>query len=159
MGEGRSSSPCTLQMVALLFSLFLSEWVTMLSAFDPLPNGDGSSGTPGTGLRKVVSDWNSGGTAKNTVLTTYGPIEEWNVASVNSLNNVFYQKQTFNADLSKWDTAAVTNMQNSTSTPVLWFFRSLCRSSPSLFSPIFFFLRSSSTSLFWIGTTTALTIL
>ena len=47
-----------------------------------LPNGDGSTGNPGTGLRKVVSDWISGGAAKDNVLAKYGPIEYWNVKSV-----------------------------------------------------------------------------
>jgi hypothetical protein len=85
------------------------------SAYDVLPNGDGSSGNPGTGLRKVVSDWLSGGTAKDTVVAKYGPIEDWNVESVTSLYNVFYQKGTFNADISMWNTAAVTTMRGSTS--------------------------------------------
>ena len=110
---------------------------------DPLPNGDGSTSNPGTGLRKVVSDWISGGAAKNTVLVTYGPIEDWNVASVTSLKYVFFNKQMFNADLSKWNTAKVTDMESSTSTPLLcasvrcFFLRILC-SHPSPF------LRSSS---------------
>ena len=86
---------------------------------NPLPNGDGSTGNLGTGLRKVVSDWISGGAAKNTVLVTYGPIEDWNVASVTSLKRVFYHKGSFNADLSKWNTAAVTTMYGSTSTALL----------------------------------------
>ena len=121
-----------------------------------LPNGDGSTGNPGTGLRKVVSDWISGGAAKNTVLTTYGPIEDWNVSSVTSLKFVFYNKGTFNADLSKWDTAAVTSMRSSTSifgSSAPCVFHRLLFSYPFLFSSFFFHF------LFWIGTTTALTIL
>ena len=112
---------------------------------DALPNGDESSGDPGTGLRKVVSDWISGGAAKNTVLVTYGPIEDWNVASVTSLNSVFLSKGTFNADLSKWNTTKVTTMYASTSTPHLWssvrcFFLRILSSHPSPF------LRTSSSS-------------
>ena len=86
---------------------------------ESLPNSDGSLSDPGTGLRKVVSDWISGGVAKDMVLTTYGPIEDWNVASVTNLRNVFNRKGTFNADLSKWNTAAVTSMSGSASTALL----------------------------------------
>ena len=75
-----------------------------------LPNGDGSTVDPGTGLRKVVSDWISGGVAKNTVLTTYGPIEDWNVSHVTNLAYLFYNMNTGNPDISKWNTGAVTNM-------------------------------------------------
>ena len=132
--------PFALLMVLLVAMLLVGD---VVFAFDPLPDGDESSGDPGSGLRKVVSDWISGGTAKNTVLATYGPIEDWNVASVTSLKLVFCDKGTFNADLSKWNTAAVTNMGGSTPTPLL------CASVRCFFLRILFshpspFLRSSS---------------
>ena len=112
-------------------------------AYDVLPNGDGSSSSTGSGLRKVVSDWISGEPAKSTVVAKYGPIEDWNVASVTSLESVFDDMETFNADLSKWNTAKVTNMYGSTSTPLL------CASVRCFFLRILFshpssFLRSSS---------------
>ena len=81
-----------------------------LSCRLPLPNGDGSNSDTGTGLRKVVSDWISGGATKNTVLTTYGPIEDWNVSHVTSLAYLFYNMNTGNPDISKWNTGAVTDM-------------------------------------------------
>jgi len=80
-----------------------------------LPNGDGSNSDPGTGLRKVVSDWISGGAAKNTVLTTYGPIEDWNVSHVTSFAYLFYNMTTGNPDISKWNTGAVITMEYSKS--------------------------------------------
>ena len=141
-GRGRV---CSSAVVLLLVAMLLVGEVVF--AFDPLPNGDGSYGSYpnyiGTGLNKVVSDWISGGTAKNTVLATYGPIEDWNVASVTSLKYVFTGKETFNADLSKWNTAKVTTMLQSTSTA------HLCFSVPCFFFRILFshtspFLRSSS---------------
>ena len=79
-----------------------------------LPDGDGGHGTPGGGLRKVVSHWIGGGDLKKTVITTYGSIEDWQVSGVTSLRYVFYIKPTFNADLSKWNVAAVTTMKQST---------------------------------------------
>ena len=79
-----------------------------------LPNGDGSHLDPGGGLRKVVSDWIGGGDLKKTVITTYGSIENWQVSGVTNMKYVFYQKNTFNADLSKWNVAAVSDMYRST---------------------------------------------
>jgi surface protein len=78
-----------------------------------LPNGDGSISDPGTGLRKVVSDWISGGAAKNTVLTTYGPIEDWNISHVTSLAYLFYNKNAGSPDISKWNTGVVITMEGS----------------------------------------------
>ena len=75
----------------------------------------------------------------------------WIVSRHRHSPTVFMSASAFNADLSKWDTAAVTNMKFSTSTPLHWFFHSLCLSSTSVFLPIFFFLRSSSTFYFGLG--------
>ena len=87
-----------------------------------LPNGDGvasATGTAGT-LRRAVSDWiAAGGASSSTVVATYGPIEDWDVSEVTNMASVFYGRHTistfgsFNADLSKWNTSAVTNMNNS----------------------------------------------
>ena len=78
-----------------------------------LPNGDGSAISPGS-LGKVVSDWIGGGALKDTVITTYGSIEDWDVSDVTNMYAVFLGKSRFNADLSKWNVAAVTNMRQST---------------------------------------------
>ena len=44
-----------------------------------------------------------------------GVIGDWDVSQVTSLNSVFDDKRSFNADISKWDTSSVTTMGNSTS--------------------------------------------
>jgi len=83
------------------------------ACFDKLPNGDGSdsnTGNAGT-LRRAVSDWIAGGGSKSTVVATYGPIEDWDVSEVTNMEDVFYNFGSFNADLSKWNTVAVTNMK------------------------------------------------
>ena len=79
-----------------------------VEGFAKLPNGDGedtATGTAGT-LRRAVSDWIGGG-------GTYGPIEDWDVSEVTNMKKVFYNFGSFNADLSKWNTGAVTTMQQS----------------------------------------------
>jgi hypothetical protein len=49
-----------------------------------------------------------------TATTTYGPIADWNTAAVTSMATLFYpsntQRPTFNADISKWNVASVSNM-------------------------------------------------
>jgi surface protein len=102
-----------------------------VKGFDKLPNGDGLSSTTNAGtIRKVVSDWIAGGASKSTVIAKYGPIEDWDVSAVTNLAYVFYGTDlastfgSFNADLSKWNTSAVTTMTSSKCTlsgqPSLW---------------------------------------
>jgi hypothetical protein len=71
----------------------------------------------GTGLRKVVSDWIDD-TTRSSVVTMYGPIEDWDISEVTNMNCIFSSSQnnfnTFNANISEWDTSAVTTMQGST---------------------------------------------
>jgi surface protein len=84
-----------------------------------LPNGDGSFSATGNAgsLRRAVFEWIAGG-------GTYGPIEDWDVSEVTNMKYVFTGYQTastfgsFNADLSKWNMAAVTNMEASKCTPL-----------------------------------------
>jgi len=101
----------------------LTGQTSALSCKERLPNGDGaSSATGNTGtLRRAVSDWIAGGTLKSTVVATYGLIEDWDVSEVTYMKYVFYGGcsgcsgtfGSFNADLSKWNTGAVTNMEDS----------------------------------------------
>ena len=41
-----------------------------------------------------------------------GPVEmpDWDVSQVTSMSELFYDKGSFNADISRWDTSSVTNM-------------------------------------------------
>ena len=41
-----------------------------------------------------------------------GPVEmpDWDVSQVTSMSELFYNKGSFNADISRWDTSSVTNM-------------------------------------------------
>ena len=95
-----------------------------VEGYAKLPNGDGAdsaTGTAGT-LRRAVSDWiAAGGASSSTVVATYGPIEDWDVSEVTNMKYVFNYFRAFNADLSKWNTGAVTSM-----------YASKCTLSPSL---------------------------
>ena len=94
-----------------------------VEGFAKLPNGDGTNsatGTTGT-LRRAVSDWiDAGGASSSTVVATYGPIEDWDVSEVTNMKKVFYNFGSFNADLSKWNTGAVTTMYKSKCTRSLF---------------------------------------
>ena len=60
----------------------------------------------------VVSTPSTAGT-KSEVLTTYGPMEDWDMSQVTDLSYLFYLKQTSNADLSNWNVSRVTTMKSS----------------------------------------------
>jgi hypothetical protein len=47
-----------------------------------------------------------------TATTTYGNIADWNTAAVTFMNEVFYNRPTFNDDVGKWNVASVTSMQS-----------------------------------------------
>ena len=132
------TSDCT-SSTGLFCKSLANYCATETIVFLPLPNGDGSNSNGGGGLRKVVSDWISGDTAKDTVVATYGPIEDWNIASVDNLNYVFYNMQTFNANISKWDTSAVTTMAGSRSIPLLCLWFNVFSLGSRSYSPFYFF--------------------
>jgi surface protein len=65
-------------------------------------------------FKSVVDDWCGTDAAKKTaVQTAHGSIEDWDVSRITNMNSLFKDKSSFNADLSKWSTGAVTNMQES----------------------------------------------
>ena len=47
---------------------------------------------------------------QTTALSTYGPISGWVVSSITDMRELFSGLQTFNEDVSSWDTSSVTNM-------------------------------------------------
>ena len=101
---------------------------TGVAVYNSLPDGDctvSGGGNPGlvgscnvcdTGLRKVISDWMDP-MSTSTVVTMYGPIEDWDLSEVTNMKCIFYAYQNkfigFNADISKWNTSAVTTMDRS----------------------------------------------
>ena len=107
---------------ALMVAVLVVCGLGRVEAFAKLPNGDGeasATGNAGT-LRRAVSDWiAAGGASSSAVVATYGPIEDWDVSEVTNMKNVFdgYQLAStfgsFNADLSKWNTSAASNMHAS----------------------------------------------
>jgi surface protein len=167
---GRSSSISSahsMQMSGMMVLTVVGLGLSLLSgvveaAFDQLPNGNaGTDASERVGsLGGVVDEWIAGGTKRATVVEKYGEIEDWDLSEVTNAMTVFYcfgdqkNKASFNADISKWITAAVTDMGYSTSTP------------PSCFCCCFFHLNSVhslpllyfftfSRFYFWILSTTA----
>jgi len=45
-----------------------------------------------------------------SALSQYGEMDVWDVSLISNMNRLFYNKQLFNADLSRWNVAAVTDM-------------------------------------------------
>ena len=96
--------------------IFLSLCTATVEAVIPVPDCDPliSFSDRSKGLRKVVDDWIAGDTKRATVETTYGLIQDWDTSRVTSMYYLFYKKKTFDANISKWNVAEVTNMENST---------------------------------------------
>ena len=65
-------------------------------------------------FKSVVDDWCGTDVAKKTaVQTAHGSIEDWDVSRITNMYDLFASKSSFNADLSKWNTSAVTTMKQS----------------------------------------------
>merc|ERR1712060_564390 len=56
----------------------------------------------------AVDNWF--GDNKEAVKTTYGNIQDWDVAAVTNMTGLFFVLDTFNRDLSGWNIAKVENM-------------------------------------------------
>jgi hypothetical protein len=82
----------------------------------PVPNGDQSYDNPGSGLRKLVFDYLKGNSlVKNNIISTYGYIQNWDTSQVTNMKFLFYNMNSGNPDISKWNTGAVTDMYASKS--------------------------------------------
>lgn len=114
--------------IKLFLTLIFLLRTTTVVAFIPVPDGRSPSYKRTTSifcnfnncLEKVVKDWFAGGTTRDDVETTYGLIQDWDTSEVTSMRYLFdsstsnQMKQTFDADLSKWNVAKVTTMKRST---------------------------------------------
>jgi len=105
---------------ALVALLLLSRLVGEARGYDFLPTHNGCT-NPQIGfacttsdLGGVVDEWIANGTRRAIVVAKYGPIEEWDTSKVTGMKALFRQKSSFNADLSKWNTAKVSDMELST---------------------------------------------
>ncbi len=71
---------------------------------------------PGTQAFTAITDSNikTAATAwvtnPTTAATTYGPIADWDTATVSTMYNLFNDAATFNGDISEWNVASVANM-------------------------------------------------
>jgi len=116
---------CWSWSVTLLFLLLFvtGEFIAIVNAFDPLPNGHSSCSAlalrKSTDLCGIVDIWIAGtyGTpsttqtaAKNATVSQYGEIDVWDVSQVTNMDSLFYEKLTFNGDVSKWNVENVLSM-------------------------------------------------
>ena len=98
-----------------LVLLLLSMLIVVVESYSQLPNGNGeyqADKRTGNTINRIVDDWLD--TNKRPgIEATYGPIGDWDVSSVKNFKYLFYQKYTFNEDISKWNVAAAENMESS----------------------------------------------
>ena len=69
-----------------------------------------SSFTDKASLRTAVVAYNTNPTS--AIATSYGPISDWGVSAITSMNQLFKDLGSFNADVSAWDTSGVTDMSS-----------------------------------------------
>ena len=79
--------------------------------YKPVPDCTSTSTDRTSGFRKVVDDWISGDAAKVAVVAKHGAIENWDLSQVRSMDSLFYARNTFDADIGKWDVSQVINMK------------------------------------------------
>jgi len=102
----------------LLLFVFLVCRLGVVEGFAKLPNGNGQQDPQQGTIKKAVANWLDLNERSN-VVALYGPIEDWDVSDVTNMQNVMYKCQTcsrfgnFNADISKWNTSKVINMNHS----------------------------------------------
>ena len=133
-----------LLLVVLSIMMFV-----VVESFSPLPNGNGgnqASSRTGNTLGRIVDDWIDTN-KRSGIEAIYGPIGDWNVSLVTNFESVFYNKNTFNTDISKWVTTSAVNMYASECSPLQIIFF-LCRCCSCFFDSFnVFFLCNSSTFL------------
>ena len=61
-------------------------------------------------LRRAIDELNADGSGTHL---TYGPVAEWDMSLVTDLSSAFYQKGSFDGDISKWQTQKVTTLHMS----------------------------------------------
>jgi len=126
-GRDGGGGLCFLPLVRVLLVVVVCG-LRGVEGFDALPNGDGSTDSNSGTLRGVIFEW----IFDNLDPLTYGPIEDWDISEVTNMENVFLNRYTFNADLSKWNTSAVTTMKSSK-----------CNLSPSFLRVVFLKMTNS----------------
>jgi surface protein len=66
-------------------------------------------------LKRAIKEWSENrawlSKNKSQALSKYGPIGEWDVGNVTSMEKLFEDKDTFDEDISQWDVSKVTNMK------------------------------------------------
>ena len=85
------------------------------SCLQKLPDGNGQSylsSRTGDTINRIVDDYLDV-TKRPTIVAKYGEIENWDVSDVTNMKALFYGKDSFNSDLSKWITSKATDMGKS----------------------------------------------
>jgi len=110
-GRDGGGGLCFLPLVRVLLVVVVCG-LRGVEGFDALPNGDGETASNSGTLREMVYEWHIG--FRSPVEAKYGPIEDWDISEVTNLKSLSQDfGGTFNADLSKWNTSAVTTMESS----------------------------------------------
>ena len=115
--EANSCSSCPAGThVSLATSVLNDETSCMLlGVYDKMP--DGCKGKVWTDrdcdLRKAVDELSADGSVEiyqPRYRLTYGPMKDWDMSLVTDLKFAFYEKGSFNGDISKWQTQKVTTL-------------------------------------------------
>ena len=105
--------PCLIIFFVVTFFRHVIAVCTPQNRDDLILARDGCLGETGDGsCPKFAARSNSNGCGADSGVN--GVIGNWDISRVKSLNSMFYGKSEFNANLTNWQTGAVTDMRHST---------------------------------------------
>ena len=91
--------------------------VVVVNGYEKMPDGckglGYSGGDRSCDLRKAIDELIALKADGSGTHSTYGPVADWDMSLVTDLSFAFYQKGSFNGDISKWQTQKVKSMKES----------------------------------------------
>ena len=90
-----------------IFVMAATSFVKGQTTPTPIPDGGSTPGEPFSTIRSLVRNW-CNDIDKQSIITQYGSIEDWDTSQVTDMSNVFRDLSNCNPNITDWDTSSVT---------------------------------------------------